>query len=104
MLAKLKEKQKAIKFRRKGLSYSEILKKIPVAKSTLSLWLRTVRLAKRQKQRLTEKRLAAILSKRYAEDSLLIFMLYKFFSTLSKYYFNIYLLLVLCVAFFYHFI
>lgn len=61
MLAKLKEKQKAIRFRKRGFSYSEILKKVPVAKSTLSLWLRTVGLAKRQKQRLTEKRLAAIL-------------------------------------------
>ena len=61
MIAKLKEKQKAIRFRKRGFSYSEILKKVPVAKSTLSLWLRTVGLAKRQKQRLTEKRLAAIL-------------------------------------------
>lgn len=52
-------KSKAIGLRRKGLSYSEVLQKIPVAKSTLSLWLRSVGLSKRQKQRLTEKKLLA---------------------------------------------
>lgn len=58
-MSKPREKEKAIKLRKRGYSYSEILKKVPVAKSTLSLWLRSVGLAKRQKQRLTEKRLAA---------------------------------------------
>ena len=58
-MSKFKEKEKATKLRKKGFSYSEILKKIPVAKSTLSLWLRSVGLAKEQKQRLTEKKLAA---------------------------------------------
>jgi intein-encoded DNA endonuclease-like protein len=37
MLAKFKEKEVAIELRKQGYSYSEILKKIPVAKSTLSL-------------------------------------------------------------------
>ena len=60
-MIKLKEKEKAIKLRKRGFSYSEILKEIPVAKSTLSLWLRSVGLSKRQKQRLTEKKFAAIL-------------------------------------------
>lgn len=50
----------AINLRREGLSYSEILRKIPVAKSTLSLWLRSVELSKKQTQRLTEKKLLAI--------------------------------------------
>ncbi len=59
MVEKNQEKEKAINFRREGLSYSEILKKVPVAKSTLSLWLRNIGLAVKQKQRLTEKRLAA---------------------------------------------
>lgn len=49
-------KQEAISLRKKGLTYSEILEKIPVAKSTLSIWLRSVKLAKKQKQRITEKR------------------------------------------------
>lgn len=59
MIAKSKEKNKAIKLREKGLTYSEILKEIPVAKSTLSLWLREVGLSKGQKQTLTKKRLDA---------------------------------------------
>ncbi|TSC83294.1 MAG: hypothetical protein G01um101419_48 [Parcubacteria group bacterium Gr01-1014_19] len=46
--------------RREGFSYSEILKKIPVAKSTLSLWLRSVTLTTRQQQKLTNKKLIAI--------------------------------------------
>lgn len=52
-------KNQAIKLRQDGLSYSEILKKIKVSKSTLSLWLRSVALAKTQKQRLTLKKLQA---------------------------------------------
>ena len=60
MVLKYKERELAIKLRKKGLSYSEILKKVPVAKSTLSLWLRSVGLSKRQEQRLTEKKLAAM--------------------------------------------
>lgn len=58
-MSKNKEKQKAIELRKKGYSYSEILKKIFVAKSTLSLWLRSVGLSEKQKQRLTKKKLAA---------------------------------------------
>lgn len=54
-------REKAINLRKKGYSYSEILKEIPVAKSTLSLWLRNVGLAKRQKQKITEKRIAGSL-------------------------------------------
>src|SRR3989338_6632524 len=54
---KAPRKQKAIELRKKGKSYSEILKTIPVAKSTLCLWLKSVGLSKPQQQRLTEKRL-----------------------------------------------
>jgi hypothetical protein len=54
-----KLKEEAISLRRKGRSYTEILKSIPVAKSTLALWLRDVGLSKPQQQRLTEKRLQA---------------------------------------------
>lgn len=60
-MSKIQEKQKAIELRKQGLSYSEILKKVPVAKSSLSLWLKSVGLAKEQKQRLTEKKLASAL-------------------------------------------
>lgn len=58
---KLQLKNQAISLRLQGLSYSEVLRHIPVARSTLSLWLRSVSLSQRQKQRLTEKKLAAIL-------------------------------------------
>lgn len=59
-MSKDQEKQGAINLRKEGYSYSEILKQIPVAKSTLSLWLRSVGLSKRQQQRLTQKKLEAI--------------------------------------------
>jgi len=55
------EKEKAIALRKEGLSYREILSKIPVAKSTLSLWFRYVGLSQKQKQRLTQKRIDAAL-------------------------------------------
>jgi orotate phosphoribosyltransferase-like protein len=60
-MPKIKEKEKAVKLRKRGFSYSEILKEIPVAKSTLSLWLRDIGLAKKQKQRLTKKKLDSAL-------------------------------------------
>lgn len=52
-------KQKAIQLRLNGLTYSEILKSVPVSKSTVSLWLREVGLSVPQKQRITEKRMQA---------------------------------------------
>lgn len=58
MIKKEKLKNEVIVLRKNGLSYSEILKQVPVAKSTLSLWLRDVGLAKKQKQLITEKRIA----------------------------------------------
>lgn len=61
MISKTKEKQKAIDLRKEGMSYSEILSCIPVAKSTLSLWLRSVDLSKKQNQVLTEKKRIASL-------------------------------------------
>ncbi|MDP3901007.1 MAG: hypothetical protein Q8Q38_01550 [bacterium] len=39
---KLKERRKAIRLRRLGKSYGEILKYTPVSKGTLSLWLRDI--------------------------------------------------------------
>lgn len=59
-MRKLVEKELAINLRRKGLSYNEILTQVPVAKSTLSLWISSVGLSKKQKQRLTEKKLNAM--------------------------------------------
>ena len=52
------EKELAIKLRRQGKTYSEILSVLPVAKSTLAIWLNSVQLSKKQKQRITKERLA----------------------------------------------
>ncbi len=52
-------KLKAISLRRAGKTYAEILAEVPVAKSTLSLWLRSVGLSSPQNQRITDKRIAA---------------------------------------------
>jgi hypothetical protein len=46
----------AITLRKNGHSYNEILKLVPVAKSTLSLWLRDVGLNKSQQQHFSEKK------------------------------------------------
>ncbi|MFH1426965.1 MAG: hypothetical protein ABIG60_00310 [Patescibacteria group bacterium] len=51
---KRKETQKfsARKLRKQGKSYSEILKKVKVSKSTLSLWLRDIGLSNKQREAL----------------------------------------------------
>ncbi|MFA5889030.1 MAG: hypothetical protein WCW47_01965 [Candidatus Paceibacterota bacterium] len=53
------KKEKAVTLRKEGKSYSEILKEVSVAKSTLSEWLHSVGLSKKQFQRLTAKKLEA---------------------------------------------
>lgn len=53
------QKKLAVELRLSGQSYSEILNSIPVAKSTLSLWLREVGMAKKFVVKNTEKRLNA---------------------------------------------
>lgn len=60
MIKKLEEKEAVIKLRKQGFTYSEILKKIPVAKSSISLWLHSVGMAEYQNQRITKKRINAI--------------------------------------------
>jgi len=49
---KLKEKFKAIKLRKAGKSYGEILKEVNVSRGTLSVWLRDIKLPPAQKKRL----------------------------------------------------
>ena len=53
-------KAKAIELRKEGLTYNEILARLPIAKSTLSNWLHSAGMAKFQNQRLTAKKLEAI--------------------------------------------
>ena len=57
MIKKKEEREIAIKLRRDGRTYSQILDVVHVAKSTLALWLQSVGLS--QKQRITKARLAA---------------------------------------------
>lgn len=53
MRKKVTQKYLARKLRRKGKSYSEILKHVSVSKSSLSLWLRDIPLTKQQQKELT---------------------------------------------------
>lgn len=57
MFAKTTLKKEAIKLRKDGLTYGQILARVPVAKSTVSLWLREVGLSKPQKQKITKARI-----------------------------------------------
>ena len=57
MILKTREKIKAVNLRKSGKTYSEILKIVPVAKSTLSIWLREVGLSKVQKQTITKRQI-----------------------------------------------
>lgn len=66
MIEKTIERKRAIKLRKEGKTYSEILLSVPVAKSTLSLWLREVGLAKKQRQRISI--LKRVAQKRGAES------------------------------------
>jgi hypothetical protein len=56
MVPKVQEKQKAEELRRKGYSYSDILKEVNVAKSSLSLWLKDLPLSKDEKHYLKKRR------------------------------------------------
>ena len=54
MIFKIDERRLAISLRKTGHTYKEILSQVPVARSTLSLWLRDVGLSKNQTQRITK--------------------------------------------------
>jgi hypothetical protein len=61
MIKKTQEKSKVIEMRKQGRTYSDILKAVPVAKSTLAIWLKEAKLSKSQKQKFsTAKRLASL--------------------------------------------
>lgn len=55
MKALVREKEKAIALRKKGLSYKDILKQVPVAKSSLSLWLKDLPLTEAEKKVLKKR-------------------------------------------------
>jgi transposase len=49
MKSKVREKEKAIELRRQGYSYKDILAQVPVAKSSISLWLQNLPLTAEEK-------------------------------------------------------
>lgn len=53
-------KIKAVKLRKKGLSYNEIRKSVKVAKSTLSLWLKNISLSQKHRKRLYTKQISIL--------------------------------------------
>lgn len=55
MIQKVQEKRMAIELRKQGLSYREILKRVDVAKSSLSGWLKHLDLTSEQLKNLEEK-------------------------------------------------
>lgn len=55
MKALVREKEQAIALRKQGLSYREILAQVPVAKSSLSLWLKDLPLTPAEKQVLKKR-------------------------------------------------
>jgi hypothetical protein len=61
MIKKIREKEKAIRLRMNGKTYSNILNIVPVAKSTLAIWLKEAKLSKAENQKFSEaKRLASL--------------------------------------------
>lgn len=56
-VGKLEEKMLAIKLRKKGLSYSQIKRKVQVSKDTLSRWCREVILSPEQMETLLKRKL-----------------------------------------------
>ena len=60
MRSKVQEKKLAIALRKKGYSYKDILQEIPVAKSSLSLWLKDLPLTYSEKKYLKKRKDANI--------------------------------------------
>lgn len=52
----VQERAKAISLRKQGLTYNEILRQVPVAKSSLSLWLNDLPLTKLEKHLLSKRK------------------------------------------------
>jgi predicted transcriptional regulator len=60
MESKIKEKELAIKLRRKGCSLKEISDKLGIAKSSASVWVRKVKMNKKAKDRIIQIRKTAV--------------------------------------------
>ena len=53
-------KEKVLSYRRAGKSYSEIQQLVPISKSTLSLWLRNIKISKSKADLLLKKKLSVL--------------------------------------------
>lgn len=60
MRSKLSERDQVIELRRRGLTYSEILDKVKVSKSSVSVWLKDAQLTSDEKRILKKRRGSAI--------------------------------------------
>lgn len=56
MISLVREKEKAIELRKNGYTYNEILRELPVAKSSLSLWLKDFPLTESEREGLQSRR------------------------------------------------
>lgn len=56
MISKVREKELAVKLRKRGFTYKEIISKLPVAKSSLSLWLKDLPLTDKEKNYLKRRK------------------------------------------------
>jgi hypothetical protein len=54
---KLKDRQRVISLRKKGLSFTEILTKVSVSKDSISRWCRNIQLSDKQYERLVNKKI-----------------------------------------------
>jgi len=81
---KRKEKEEAIRLRKLGYSYNEIIKLLPVAISSLSLWLRSIELNDEAKQRLFNRSTSCEHLTKWTNDNK-----EKQSSILKKYYSNL---------------
>ena len=90
-MSKIKEREKAIRLRRQGLSYSQIRSQISVSKSTLSLWLDGMPLSHNQIQELRgrnpkriERFRETMKKKRVAEENLVFETVKKKYGKMTK--------------------
>src|SRR3989338_5944404 len=56
MRSMVQERARAIALRKQGYSYSDILKEVPVSKSSISIWLQDLKLTDQEKKSLKNRR------------------------------------------------
>ena len=89
--AKKRKKREIIALRRRGLSYSEIKSRFPASKSTLSLWLKHVKIPETQRRELRRRSMRGLLkgaeekkARRIAETSVIHSSAMQDIKTISK--------------------